>query len=320
MHNTWTEGCGIRATARLCRVTAKTVFRVLVRAGRQARRFHDVKVRDLHIDGIQVDEKRCPILGSRIVATQPPRTEAGQLRLLRRLVVEHKPQPLRRLQTSRWDHICIASQEKLVIAAAFGSHSAGLSEFLIADVRRRINDGLPPALIESDQFGAIALAVEGQWCRRRRRYVYAVVDKIREEYRVVRCIRRIVHGTRAQLEQLRRRIPSLPKRLNTPFIERYHRTDRAMLAFKQRVSQHLAHKVWHYDCGSWLGITYYNFCRGHRTLGGRTPAQAAGVATKRLALRDVLSATLPRPALLPPPQLSDRFSKRAAAEILRSQR
>ena len=45
-----TEGCGIRATARLCHVTAKTVFRVLVRAGRHARRFHDVRVRGVHIE------------------------------------------------------------------------------------------------------------------------------------------------------------------------------------------------------------------------------------------------------------------------------
>jgi hypothetical protein len=83
--------------------------------------------------------------------------------LLRRLLVEHKTPPLRRLHTSRWDHICLASQEKLVLAAAIGSHSAGLSEFLMADVRRRINNGLPPALVESDQFGAIALTVERQW-------------------------------------------------------------------------------------------------------------------------------------------------------------
>jgi hypothetical protein len=70
-----------------------------------------------------------------------------------------------------------------------------------------------------------------------------------------------------------------------------------MLAFKQRLSQHLARKAWHYDCGSWLAITYYNFCRGHRTLGGRTPAQTAGLAPRRLELGEVLGAALPRPVL-----------------------
>lgn len=74
-----------------------------------------MRVRDLNIEAIQIDEKRCAILGSRIAPTQPPRTEAGRQRMLRRFLVEHKFLPLRRLQASRWDHICIASQEKLVI-------------------------------------------------------------------------------------------------------------------------------------------------------------------------------------------------------------
>lgn len=315
-----TEGCGIRATARLCQVAVKTVFRVLVRAGRQARRIHDLAVRDLHIEAIQIDEKRCAVRGSRLAPPLPPRTAPGRFRIMDDLALGRRVPTLLRLRASRWDHICIASQEKLVVSAAFGAHTAGLSDYLVADVRRRMNSGTPPQLIESDEFGGIASAVAGHWWSHRQDYVHAVVNKVREDHRVVKCIRRIAHGTPELLHQLRREHPSFPSRLNTSFVERYHLTDRGMLAFKQRLSSHLAQKPWHYDCASWLSITYYNFCRGHRMLEGRTPAQAAGVTIKRWTLKDLLSRPVSRQHMLPPPQLSDRYPPYIAAEILVSQR
>jgi len=53
------EGCGLRSTSRLCGVAVTTVLRVLVRVGTQARRLHDLKVRELAIVAMQPDEKRC---------------------------------------------------------------------------------------------------------------------------------------------------------------------------------------------------------------------------------------------------------------------
>jgi hypothetical protein len=236
-------------------------------------------------------------------------------------VVEGRKVPaVLRLHATRWDHICIASQEKLVISAAFGPRTAGLSDYLVADARRRMNDGAPPKLIESDEFGGIASAVDSHWWRERRQYVHAVVHKVREDHRVVKCIRRIVHGTRELLLQLRRTHPSFPPRLNTSFVERYNRTDRGMVAYKQRFSSHLSRKPWHYDCASWLAITYYNFCRSHRMLRGRTPAQAAGIANNRWNLGDVLAAPVAQRQILALPQISDRYAPHIAATILASQR
>lgn len=151
----------------------------------------------------------------------------------------------------------------------------------MADVKRRINGGAAPKLVESDEYGGIAAAVQRHWSGRGRSYVHAVVNKIREDHRVVKCIRRIVHGSRKVLVKLRRRHPNLVRHLNTSFIERYHRTDRALLAYKQRLTSHLSQKVRNYDSASWLAITNYNFCLGHRTLEGRTPAQQAGIAAQR---------------------------------------
>jgi hypothetical protein len=51
------EGCGVRATARLVKVSKDTVARLLRLAGRHAERFHDRQVRDLPPRAVEFDEQ-----------------------------------------------------------------------------------------------------------------------------------------------------------------------------------------------------------------------------------------------------------------------
>jgi hypothetical protein len=50
------DGCGVRATARLCKVSRNTVLRFTQRFGKHAELFHDGKVRHVHPQQIQPDE------------------------------------------------------------------------------------------------------------------------------------------------------------------------------------------------------------------------------------------------------------------------
>jgi transposase-like protein len=50
------EGCGCRATARLCGVSLNTVLRFTQRFGKHAEHFHDSQVRGVHPKQIQADE------------------------------------------------------------------------------------------------------------------------------------------------------------------------------------------------------------------------------------------------------------------------
>ena len=166
---------------------------------------------------------------------------------------------------------------------------------MIADASRRINNGEPPGLIESDEWRATRAAVCQVWSEARfpneSDFMYAVVHKIRRDHRVVKCIRRIIWGDRKLLARLRRKHPSLPSRLNTSFIERYNTTDRHMVAFKRRCTANLAAAFDHYVAASWLAITTYNFCRTHRSL-GQTPAQACGLADHRLSAGQLLASPI----------------------------
>ena len=50
------DGCGVRATARLCKVGRNTVLRFTARFGKHAERFHDSMVRGVQPKQIQPDE------------------------------------------------------------------------------------------------------------------------------------------------------------------------------------------------------------------------------------------------------------------------
>ncbi len=50
------EGSSVNATARMCRVNKLTVLRLLADVGRLCRDFHDITVRGLHSQRVQVDE------------------------------------------------------------------------------------------------------------------------------------------------------------------------------------------------------------------------------------------------------------------------
>jgi len=50
------DGCGVRGTARLCKVSRNTVLRFTQRFGNHAERFHDHRVRHVDPQQIQPDE------------------------------------------------------------------------------------------------------------------------------------------------------------------------------------------------------------------------------------------------------------------------
>jgi len=47
----------------------------------------------------------------------------------------------------------------------------------------------------------------------------------------------------------------------------------------------------------WLVGTVYNFCTPHRSLGARTPAQAAGLTDHRWTMHDLLTFPVPLPVV-----------------------
>jgi transposase-like protein/IS1 family transposase len=123
--------------------------------------------------------------------------------------------------------------------------------------------------------------------------------------RVVDVERRIVDGTPARVETLRRRAQGGGV-INTAYIERLNATFRERLASLTRRGRALARRtqtLWH---GMYLIGTVYNFCTPHASLahagGGTTPAMAAGITNHCWPVQELLSFHVPPPRWMPPTQ------------------
>jgi hypothetical protein len=123
--------------------------------------------------------------------------------------------------------------------------------------------------------------------------------------RVVDVERRIVEGTAARVETLRRRSHGAGV-INTADIERLNATFRERLAALTRRGRALARRPLTLHHGMSLIGTVYNCCTPHASLGrvgsATTPAMATGLTDHCWSVRELLSYHVPPPRWMPPKQ------------------
>jgi len=138
-----------------------------------------------------------------------------------------------------------------------------------------------------------------------RNVLIAQVVKRYERRRVIATERRIIDGTPARVETLRRRSQGEGV-INTADIERLNATFRERLAALTRRGRALACRTLTLQHGMYLIGTVYNFCTPHESLcvagGKQTPAMAAGITDHCWTVRELLSFPVPPPRWTPPKQ------------------
>lgn len=141
--------------------------------------------------------------------------------------------------------------------------------------------------------------------RRWRHVMIAQVVKRYERRRVVAVERRIVEGTPARVETLRRRSQG-DGVINTAYIERLNATFRERLAALTRRGRALTRHTLTLHHGMYLIGTVYNFCTPHTSLaqavGTPTPAMAAGITDHCWSGHELLTYRVPPPRWTPPKQ------------------
>ena len=85
--------------------------------------------------------------------------------------------------------------------------------------------------------------------------------------------------------------------INTAYIERLNATFRARLATLVRRGRAIARHMATLEAGMWLVGTVYNLVSAHRSLDGRTPAQAAGLTDHRWTMHALLTFPVPLPVV-----------------------
>jgi transposase-like protein len=126
--------------------------------------------------------------------------------------------------------------------------------------------------------------------------------------RVVNVERRVIAGTPARVETLRRRSQGNGV-INTASIERLNATVRERLATLTRRGRARARRMLTGQHGMYLIGTVYNFCTPHTSLshtGATTPAMAAGITDHGWTIRELLSFHVPPPRWTPPKQRGRR--------------
>jgi transposase-like protein len=135
-----------------------------------------------------------------------------------------------------------------------------------------------------------------------RHVLIAQVIKRDERRRVVDTQRRLVEGTPARVETLRRRSQGGGV-INTAYIERLNATFRERLAPLARRCRALARHTMTLHEGMFLVGTVYNFCTPHESLSPTqqtTPAMAAGITDHCWTLHELLSFHVPLSRWAPP--------------------
>src|SRR5215217_4743684 len=135
------------------------------------------------------------------------------------------------------------------------------------------------------------------------RHVFiAHVVKRYERRRVVETARRLVDGTPARVETLRRRSQG-DGVINTAYIERLNATFRHRRAPLARRCRALARHTRTLHEGMFVVGTVYNFCTPHASLSyaqQTTPAMAAGITDHCWTMYELLSFHVPLPRWAPP--------------------
>src|SRR4029450_11179991 len=124
-----------------------------------------------------------------------------------------------------------------------------------------------------------------------RNVLIAQVVKRYERRRVVATDRRIIDGTPARVETLRRRSQGGGV-INTAYIERLNATFRERLAPLARRCRALARQTLTLHEGMVVVGTVYNFCPPHASLSQTrktTPAMAAGITDHCWTVRELLA-------------------------------
>jgi IS1 family transposase len=303
------EGLGIRATARVFEVDAKTVLQWLVEAAEQLRAFSRYFLCDVHVEQLQLDELYAVLRD----------LKAGAI---------NDDEAIQRLErSSYWVWTAMDPKSKLLLVVDVGTRTLAMAQRVVHQVGQVLAPSCVPLFLTDGftEYRTAILAHFGQWIQPARRrdigplpqprwfpvpeLLYAQVVKSYRRRRLVGVKYRVVFGTMERVQQV---LSVYGHKINTAFVERLN------LDIRQRVAA-VGRRV-NTLCQGEDGVrqqlvvyhAYYNFCLPHASLRQalpvaeatngtgsarkwrpQTPAMAAGLTDHVWSLREVLLFRVP---------------------------
>ena len=251
------EGLSKSAITRVKRLSWNTVSRWLERASQAAKQFSKLRLYGFVLQELQLDEIRT--------------------------FLDRKKRPI-------WIITVIEVWSRLWPSCVLGRRSYRNIRRLLRDLLSR-SEFTCPILITTDGFAPY------EWVIRRMfglACIYGQVIKARRKNRVVAIDRKLLIGSKEQLEDALFNSEDSDT-LNTSFVERHNLTIRQGSSYLRRRT--IAHGRWPHRLQEHLELLrcYYNFIRLHMALQfgtiRRTPAMQAGLTSKPLTFRQIFTST-----------------------------
>ena len=250
------EGVSISATARIKSIAPDTVAHWREKASEHAARFNDKMLKGFDLTELQADEMRT--------------------------FVNTKLKPI-------WILTLLEVWSRLWVSCVVGRRSYRNVKSVLGNAIQR-GEFTGRFLIMTDGFEPYAWAVASMLslvC------VYAQVIKTRRKDRVVKVERRLISGTKEQLEEALLNSED-SWTINTSFVERHNLTIRQGSSYLGRRTASHARIPEYLDGHMALLMCHYNFIRPHLALKFgkeiRTPAMQAGIVSKKLSFRYIFTS------------------------------
>lgn len=255
------EGNSIRATCRMTGAAKGTVLKLLGDLGKKCELFQEVTLRELTCRRVQADEiwSFCYSKQRNIPAEKKGRFGYGDV----------------------WTWVGMCADTKLAIGWRVGDRSADTALVFMEMLAERLRY---PVQLTTDgnvtYLDAVDTAFGGEidYAMLIKHYGPSPEDERRYSPPVCTgCTKKKVSGD-----------PDY-RHVSTSFVERQNLTMRMSMRRMTRLTNAFSKKVWNLMDAVSLHFMYYNFARGHQTLGGKTPAMAAGVADHKWSIDEIVA-------------------------------
>jgi IS1 family transposase len=255
------EGNSIRATVQMTGAAKNTVVKLLVELGEACDRFQDEALRNLPCKRIQADEIWSFCYAKAKNVPDEHRGEFGY--------------------GDVWTFTAICADTKLVPSWMVGPRDLPTATAFMQDVVSRLHgrvqlttDGHTMYLEAVEE----AFGAEVDYAMLQKHY--GVSPEAEKRYSPAQCL-----GTSTQVLQGK---PD-PKHISTSYVKRQNLTMRMGMRRFTRLTNGFSKKLANLLAAVSLHFMHYNFCRVHKTLNGKTPAMAAGVAGHVWSVEEVVA-------------------------------
>jgi transposase-like protein/IS1 family transposase len=254
------EGNSLRSTQRITKLDVNTIMRLLVLAGERCQSLMDSKMRNLHMQHLQIDEIWTYVQKKNRHVRDGDSPEVGDA----------------------WVYVAIDADTKLVPAFHVGKRHLADTRTFLWDLYGRIEgrtqittDGLHHYTASiPDTFG---LDVD-----------FAQLVKLFGDYGQGPDARYSPAKITEVISKVRTGDPD-PDHISTSFVERQNLTMRMAIRRFTRLTNAFSKKLLNLKAAVALHFAYYNFCRVHSSL-RVTPAMQAGLTDHVWELRELLAA------------------------------